>query len=202
MKNKSARLILYTVVGLILPVLLIHLDVIPFEHRELVLVAVVFITMLGIYTEKMSSYELGIRSDNLRSALRPYFLFTLFSAALILWYAQISGKSPVEDWWKIPYFQFAFIPTSIVQELIYRAFFQTQYQKILKPATSILLIAAIYSFMHILWNSEEFIIMTLIGGLVWGFLWHKHPNLLWISLSHTILNFLINYFGYLKIDGS
>jgi len=202
MKNKTTRIIFYTILALILPVLLIYFNIIPFMYRKFVLVIVVAINIIGIYTEKMSIYELGIRIDNLKRAFLPYFLFTLLSATLIVGYASYSGKTPVEYWWKIPYLQFAFIPTSIVQEVVYRGFFQTQLQKIMKPINCILIAAIVFSFMHILWNSAEFITMTLLGGLMWGFLWYKYPNLIWVSISHSILNFLINYFGFINIGGS
>jgi len=181
-------------------VLLIYLNIVPFNYRKYVLITVVFITILGIYSEKMTIYELGVRTDNLKGTFRPYFFFTFLSVVLIIWHARYSGKTPLEYWWQIPYLQFAFIPTSIVQEFIYKGFFQTQYQKILKPIISILISAIIFSFMHILWNSVEFMIMTLFGGLMWSLLWYRYPNLIWISISHSVLNFLINYFGYINID--
>lgn len=201
MKNKSIRIVFYTLVILVLPVLLIYFNIIPFMYRKFVLITVVLITIFGIYIEKTSIYELGIRSDNLKNTFIPYFLFTFIAAVLTVWYAWYSGKTPVESWWKIPYLQYIFIPTSIVQEFIYRGFFQTQYQKFLKPSISILIIAIVYSFMHILWGSGEFIILTLLAGLIWGILWYKYPNLIWMSISHSVLNFLINYFGYINIGG-
>ncbi len=185
---------------MILPVLLIYSGVIPFQYRNLVLGVLVITVVIGMYTEKMSMQEIGIRTDNLKSTLLPYLLATVVGSYMIIWYAQISGKIAVDRWWEIPYLQFAFIPTSAVQEFLYRGFFQTQYQKFSKPVVAIVLTAMLYSFMHILWHSGEFIVLTLIAGLVWGVLWYKFPNLIWISASHSVLNFLINYFGYIAIS--
>ena len=199
MKNKSIRIIVYTIFALILPVLLIYFDVIPFKYRTIALAIVVVITILGVFTEKMSFHDLGIRKDNLKSTFLPYFLFTLLSGILLIWYATYSGKTPVEYWWKIPYLQFIFIPTSIVQEFIYRGFFQTQYHNITKPTRTILIMAIIFSFMHILYDTGDFLILTFLGGLMFGFIWYKYPNLIWISLSHSILNFLINYYKFINL---
>ena len=199
MNKKAVRITLYTIIILILPVLLIYFDIVPFKYRSLVLYSTVLAVILGVVTEKMSLNEIGIRTDNLKQTFLPYFLFNIIALIIVIWHARNTGKIPLENWWKIPYFQFIFIPTSIVQEFIYRSFFQTQYQKILNPVITILVIAVLYSFMHILWNSAEFLVMTLIGGIVWGILWYKYPNLIWMSASHSILNFFINYYGYIII---
>lgn len=180
----------------VLPVLLIVGGFIPLNQRGIVLITIVVLIVLVSITEKIPLKTLGIRTDNLKKSFVPYFLFTLAGAIGLFILSQILDKSPLPEWWTYSHLQWAFLPISIMQEFGYRAFLQTKLQKLLVPWQAILLTTLLYSGMHILWKDPLIILMTFIGGLGWGYLWYKYPNLYLISISHTVLNFLAIYFNF------
>lgn len=180
----------------VLPVLLIVGGFIPLNQRGTVLITVVILIVFVSILQKIPLKTLGIRTDNLKKSFIPYFLFTLAGAIGLFILSQILDKSPLPEWWTYSHLQWAFLPISIVQEFGYRAFLQTKLQKLLVPWQAILLTTLLYSGMHVLWKDPLIILMTFIGGLGWGYLWYKYPNLYLISISHTILNFLAIYFNF------
>lgn len=180
----------------VLPVLLIVSGFIPLNQRGIVLIAVVVLTVFVSVIEKIPLKTLGVRTDNLKKSFVPYLLFTLAGVVGLFILSQIFGKSPLPKWWTYSHLQWAFLPISIVQEFGYRAFLQTKLQKLLAPWQAILLTTLLYSGMHILWKDPLIILMTFFGGLGWGYLWYKYPNLYLISISHAILNFMAIYFNF------
>lgn len=181
---------------LIFPVLLLIFRLIPLNLRGAVLVVVVLATVYLIFKEKMKAKSLGFRTDNFKQSLLPYTAFTLLSLVVLASLVVILGKKPLDNWWTYSHLQWAFLPISFVQEFVYRAYFQTKLQKVLQPSLAILITATLYSAMHVLWKDPLIIALTFGSGLGWGYLWYKYPNLYLISLSHTVLNYLIILFGF------
>lgn len=140
--------------------------------------------------------DIGLRTDNIRTALIPYGLFTLVGAFFIVILALIMNKQPLPFWWTNPHQQGFFLVVSIAQEFIFRSLIQTQLQKLITPAKAILVVAILYSGAHIFWMDPLILFLTFMAGLGWGYLWWKYPNLYLISVSHSIFNFLIVYFGF------
>lgn len=181
---------------LVIPVLLLVLGFFSLNIRGYILATVVVLTMLLAFKERMSLKELGIRTDNIKQSILPYTLFTLVGTIGLFILSSSLGKNPLSNWWTYSHLQWAFLPISLVQEFVYRAVFQTKLQKVMKPIKAILIVTVLYSGMHILWKDPLILTMTFFGGLAWGYLWYKYPNLYLITLSHAILNFLAIYLGF------
>lgn len=171
-------------------------NIIPFGYRELTLAIIVITVSFFALREKMSLKSLGIRKDNIKSAFLPYFLFTMAGGVTLYLLAIFLQKESFPRWWEFYHLQFAFLPISIVQEFIYRSFFQTKLEKIISPFWTISTIAVLYAGMHILWRDPLILFLTFFAGIAWGYLWYKFPNLLLISLSHAILNFIAVYYQF------
>ena len=144
----------------------------------------------------MKFKELGLRTDNFRVGVVPYGLFTLAGIILLCILASIMNKQPLALWWTNPHQQGFFLIVSTLQEFVFRSILQTNLQKKLSPAKAIVIVAFLYSMVHIFWGDPVILLLTFVAGLGWGYLWWKTPNLYLISLSHTALNFLIVYFGF------
>ncbi len=181
---------------LILPVSILLLGIVPLHLRGIVLALVLICTALLALYEKISLKSLGIRIDNIKSALLPYSIATLIGVIALLILVTILDKSPIANWWTKAHLQWAFLPISFAQEFVYRGVFQTKLQKLMHPLKAILIITILYSGMHILWKDPLILAMTFIGGLGWGYLWYKYPNLWLLTLSHAVLNFLAIYFNF------
>jgi uncharacterized protein len=181
---------------LTLPLILLLPKTIPLSIKGATIVLLVVIIIILSINEKLSPKELGLRTDNLKESLLPYSIFTAIGVVVMILLSQTLHKEPITRWWTYSHLQWAFLPISAVQEFVYRAFAQTKLQKVANASVAILIAAALYSGMHILWKEPLILIMTFIGGIGWGYLWNKHPNLILLTLSHTILNFLVVYLGF------
>src|SRR3989338_657277 len=181
---------------LIFPVALLVFGIVPLNSRGYVLSFAVLGATIFAITEKTSLKSLGIRFDNFKMSLLPYTLFTTLGVIGLFLAANFLGQKPVDQWWTYSHLQCAFLPISFVQELAYRAYFQTKLQRRVKPFLAILVIAFLYSGMHILWKDPLILAMAFVGGLSWGYLWYKYPNLILLVLSHSILNFLAIYLNF------
>ena len=188
---------------LILPVALLFFGLVPLSDRGYVLTFAVLGTVVFAILGKTSFKDLGFNVDNLKKSITPYTAFTIIAVIGLLILANYLGKQPVKQWWTYSHLQWAFLPISLVQEFVYRAYFQTKLQKIMNPFLAILIITFLYSGMHILWKDPLILAITFVGGLGWGYLWYKYPNLFLLTLSHSTINFMaiyLNFFPWLVTD--
>lgn len=182
---------------IVIPVGLLVLNVIPLNLRGGVLGVVVLITLVLAFIQKLSpKNDLGIRTDNFKKSLLPYAVFTIIGIVSLFVLASLLNKHVLPQWWTYPHLQWAFLPISVAQEFVFRAFLQTKIQRVINPFLAIFIIALMYSGIHLLWKDPLIMGMTFVAGLGWGYLWYKYPNFYLLSISHTILNFLAIYLGF------
>lgn len=82
------------------------------------------------------------------------------------------------------------------QEVLYRVFFFRRYRKLYtKPWTIILFSALAFSFVHIIYFSVLSLILTFIAGLYLSWIYYKFRSVLFTSILHGILGFLIFTLG-------
>ncbi len=145
---------------------------------------------------------IGLRLDNLHSLLLPYLIFTLAGAAVIIALAKILKKPRARYWYRDKFFLVSFLPISILQEFLYRGFLMPKLQTIFGSALLVILInALLFAFLHIIYEDrwEGILQLSFIGGLGLAGMYYYFPNLILISLSHGVLNFLVIIFSYIKI---
>lgn len=189
----------------ILPILLIKLGIIPVEWR-FVLLYIWLLLIIGLaFQERYSLKELGIRTDNVREAIVPYTLFTIVGIVFILGIAYILDRQPAPESHRYGYFAFLFIPVSLVQEFIYRSYLLTKLERIFySPTIAITINAFLFAFLHIIYPQPLALFpIGLLSGFAFALLYHRYPNLLLISLSHMILNYVttLHCFFTIAIQG-
>ena len=180
----------------ILPIVFLIPEKIPSLLKGATLILVIAITVFISIKEKLSAKELGFRTDNLKQSFVPYGVFTLTAVLVVILLSNLLHKQPLSQWWTYSHLQWGFLPISFVQEFIYRSFAQTKLQKIMKPIWAILVATILYSFIHVLWKDPLILALSFAGGIGFGYLWYKYPNLYLLTISHAILNFLIIYLGF------
>ena len=188
----------------ILPVLLLYAGIIPVKYRLLVLVAVSLIILGITVKERWTLQGLGIRTDNLVQSIIPYVIFTLVGLIVIFLLAKFLGKNPVDEWWSQPHFLYLFIPISIFQEFAFRGFLMPKLESIfLSVAIVILVNSLLFAFLHIIYpNPLLFLPLGFLAGIGFAVMYYFYPNLILISISHSILNFfavLYSFFSFPKI---
>lgn len=73
------------------------------------------------------------------------------------------------------------------QELIYRTFFFSRYQRFFKSKNLFIVInAAIFSLGHIFFKSTLVLVLTFLGGLIFALTFQKTKSTLLVSIEHAI----------------
>jgi hypothetical protein len=154
------------------------------------LLCTILIVILAI-RDKSSWRNLGVYKDRLLKFYLPYILFTLIGAVFIYIVAESIGSEPL--YWDGRYlFTILVIPISFSQEFIYRGYLMNKLANLFKsPAAIILINAGLFAFLHIIFNQALIVLpLTFIGGLALAWMYKKYPNLILISIAHSILNFI------------
>jgi uncharacterized protein len=184
----------------IIPILLLYFDVIPKDFRALLLL-VVAILLFGIVRHSNWSYsDMGIHKNFMKDII-PYTLVTVGGALFLIWLAQIVPHEPFILWWKNLRFLLLFIPISVLQEIVFRGILMNMLERVFKsPIFIITLNAAVFAFMHVIYLNSMFVLpMTFIAGVGFAWMYYKYKNLVLISASHTILNFVAMILGFFII---
>jgi len=73
------------------------------------------------------------------------------------------------------------------QELIYRTFFFTRYERLFENKKLFIFVNAIlFSLAHIFFRNTLVIVLTFVGGLLFGFTYLKTKSTLLVSIEHAI----------------
>jgi len=157
--------------------------------------------MLGIiHHARWTHADVGITKDFMKDIL-PYTLFTAAGVAFVLWLAQIVPHTPLIEWWEDVKFLLLFIPISVLQEVIFRGVLMNLLKRAFtSPIFIIVLNACVFALMHVIYLNSSFVLpFTFIAGVGFAWMYYKYPNLILISISHTILNFVAMIFGFFVI---
>jgi membrane protease YdiL (CAAX protease family) len=156
------------------------------------------ITIGIVIVEHWSLAKLGIRLDNIASSLLPYALFTIAGALGIFLIAKAIKRSITADWKKNSHFLGFFILISFAQELIFRGFLMPELEKIFSSAILIIGVNAfLFAFMHAIYPNRKLTLpFAFIAGLGFAAIYFYFPNLVLITIAHSILNFVAVLFSF------
>ena len=185
----------------VLPIALLYFNIIGKDWRILILLLVTVVIYGIIRREGWREESLGLHLHNLRRSAGPYLLFTLAGVGLLMWLADHLGYRPLAEFWKNPHFIFLFLPVSFFQEFAYRGFLMPLLARIFERRTMVLFVnAALFSFLHIIYPHPEIMLpVSFVGGLAFAWIYDAHPNLLAVSVAHSILNYVAVLYGFFYI---
>lgn len=186
--QERQKLILIISLGYILPVLLLHLKIIPFSWRFylLILTAIAILAISQLY--KLSFVEVGLTTQRLRISFKVIALPTLASALLMLINYMIQGPRIDNSTYQLPFYLFFVGVSSPVQEFLYRGFLFAVFSRAkLAPWLMILLSSLLYSFVHLIYQDVLTLLFTFISGVLWGIHYASYRNLYSIIFSHSVL---------------
>lgn len=118
------------------------------------------------------------------------FLITLLFSTIIMYFFNYENLFIVVKenwimWFTITLFYSIF--SVYPQEFLYRYFFFKRYQSIFKkPILLIIVNAFLFSLAHTTFNNLLVSILTLIGGFLFAFTYHKSKSLLLTSIEHAL----------------
>lgn len=200
--DQQQKLLVEVLLIFVLPILLIRYEIIPASLRLIVLTLGVISVAIVIVREKWDAKDIGFRFDNLRSALPSYLYFTLFGLVMLMVYAKILNLPSLaviggtEAQLRL---LLTFLPVSFFQEFLYRGFLMTMLSKIFSPDrhTIIFINALLFALLHVIYPHQLFILpLTFVGGLAFATIYDKRPNLILISIAHSILNYAALTLGF------
>lgn len=195
----SRRLILLQIfIIFVLPIALLYFKVVSTDWRFFfVLVGSLFIYGITRH-EKWTLRELGIRTDNFRKGILPYFIFTVLGV-MVIYATDLIFKLPIPDTKEFYFRTFAFfVPLSFMQEWAFRSFLIPRLQLIYNSQTKIILLnSLLFTFIHVIYPSVSVgIPLSFLGGVFFAWIYLKYPNFLLISISHSILNITALLLGF------
>jgi CAAX amino terminal protease family. len=84
----------------------------------------------------------------------------------------------------------------IPQELIYRSFFFNRYKVLFRSErTMAIASAALFAFLHIVFNNWIAVLSSFAIGLFWSFAYMRHRSLAAISVEHAIVGIILFIVG-------
>jgi hypothetical protein len=107
-------------------------------------------------------------------------------AQQVSWVYQLRGTMPI-----------SFIAAALLfpigpsEELYWRGFIQGHFNHSISPDRSLLLTSCLYALIHISTLNPSLMLVALIGGLCWGYLFNRLSDLFPVLVSHIIFDELI-----------
>ncbi len=192
-----ARLVLLTLLAYAMPVVLLTLRVLPFDWRFRTLEIITALLALYAWRRGWSLRELGLRTDTLRGSL---WLLVPFSIALAvaMWVADLADliRPPTAPTSSLFYIHYVLV-SSPAQEFLYRSFYFHALREagVRRPWHLILITAANYAFMHLVYRDALTVLVTFAVGIGWGFIYERYPNWYAVAISHAFLGLLSIFSG-------
>ena len=182
----------------ILPIALLYSNIIGKDWRILMLLFLTVVIYGIIRREGWHQESLGVHLHNFWKCAGPYALFTVIGVGLLLLLAWYLGYQTLTEFWKSPHFLFLFLPISFFQEFAYRGFLMPLLGKIFKKDNTIIIVnALLFSFLHIIYPHPEIMLpVAFVGGVAFAWIYRKYPNLLAVSIAHSILNYVAVLLGF------
>lgn len=181
----------------LIPIMLLYYKVIPNNGRILALL-IVAILIYGIARfEKWNREDFGVR-NNWREYFLPYLIFTIVGVVLLFLLQELEIGKPMLNWWTNLKFLLLFIPLSVIQEIVFRGVLMNMLRRVFNNKWFIIILnASVFSLMHIIYLNALFTLsLTFVAGIGFAWIYYKYPNIVLISIAHTILNFIGMVLGY------
>lgn len=190
------EIVAFLVLFYFLPILLLAYRVIPQEANHVILVLMSLITVAYASSKPISARQLGFRRDNLGSSLTWTILASsLFLVALYFIY-KTRAIEPKYAETALFYVFYIFISAPL-QEFVFRSLmFHELNLYFKKDWFKVVLSAVIFSFAHYTYRDPSVLFLTLVAGLVWGFIYLKRPNFWALAISHAVVGAATVFLGF------
>lgn len=179
------------------PVILIWMKLIPFAYRF----QAFFCTLAGLacfcYYRQYRLYDLGFRTDNLKSSLVWNLVFCFIGGIGLLMMHKAGLGRPDHQKYLLHVYLFYVFFLGPVQELLFRGILFTEIKRARISGNLVFLLISTLSFclLHIIYHHPPLLIIALISGLAWGIIFIKKPNIWGIAFSHSVLGALAMALG-------
>lgn len=88
------------------------------------------------------------------------------------------------------------ILSALPQEVVYREFFFQRYEDLIQPEWVLVAASACsFAFLHIIYDNEWAILLTLAGGFMFARTYKETRSLYWVSVEHALYGFVVFSIG-------
>lgn len=187
--HNRARVIALITIFYVLPPSAIALNLIPFQYRFPILIAVAPVLMLIKPDRETTAADLGLAKKSAIPSIVGIIPTTLILLLLLLAFA-LSSSSPRIDNSGLPalFYVFYVLISCPIQEFAYRGYlFRLMTLLSFRKWSRIVVGAFLYSFVHIIYLDSFTLLSTLFAGILWNIHYDKYKNLTGVTISHVIL---------------
>ena len=198
-RRPSREIVLLQILAIfILPVFLLYYDLVAKEARFFFLGFSGLVIYNIIRRERWNYYDLGLRVDNIKSALPYYAGMTAISIGTLFLLKNVLGIHPANTPSIILQRLILFIPMSVFQEFAFSVFLLKRLQFLFGRRFLIVFInATVFTFIHIIYDLPPGAAVFLFVGSIVGSLIYLHkPNFLLVSVAHSLANITAVLLGF------
>ncbi len=192
--------ILQVFVLIIIPVYLLYKKIIPFKYRLHTIFTIFLLTVLFIYLEGMTFYDLGIRFDNISQSLFPYISFTILISIAIFYVSKyvLNRNHYVHYWSEKKFHIMIFLPLCFLQEFIFRGYLIPKLFEIFNSSIIVVFInALLFMSIHLVYSTKKIdLLFVFLEGFLLAMIFVLYPNLIFVTIAHAIHNFIAIFFKF------
>jgi len=168
-----------------------------------ILLAISSLLIYGIIKHENWSFEdMGVRHDNFKKAWPFYLVFTILGFAALFFIEGWAGLPEMTSKAFIIKTWIFFLPISFFQEFAFRSFLMPRLKMIYDKKYIVILVNAIlFTLLHIIYPNWGIVLpLTFVSGILFAWLYYKYPNLILVSVAHSILNVTAMLLGFFPMS--
>lgn len=169
------------------------------KYRAWALLGMTALVVAVILLEGWTLQKLGIRIDNFAQAIVPSLVLTILAIGFLWVYAKVHERKFIPAWIHHHQTWFWVIFGSILQEFVYRGFLMPKLGELTTIAVIIILVnAVLFLLPHLVYPElKANLLLIFLGGIMFAGIYYFYPNLILVSATHMILNFIVASFGFI-----